>query len=294
MPALMHEDLALNFSCEGETLFGILSVPEHPLSRAILLIVGGPQYRVGSHRQFVQFARTLSTAGFPVLRFDYRGMGDSGGAQRHFESIDADICAAIDALQTACPQAQEIVLWGLCDAASAACMYAALDKRVKGLVLLNPWVRNTSSYARTLVKHYYGARLFDRTFWTKLMRGEVALVRALIESSRTFLRAAMSRSQPSSRADFQTRMLEGLRAFSGPVLLLMSGRDLTAREFDGLIAENNAWRDILHGSRCLRSDLNDADHTFSSAVWKKQVEDQCIAWLQSFNDGARPQSRGSE
>ncbi|HKY02034.1 MAG TPA: hydrolase 1, exosortase A system-associated [Burkholderiales bacterium] len=288
----MHKDLALNFSCEGETLFGILSVPDHPLSRAVVLIVGGPQYRVGSHRQFVQFARTLSAAGFPVLRFDYRGMGDSGGAKRPFENIDADIRAAIDALQAACPQAQEIVLWGLCDAASAACMYAALDKRVKGLVLLNPWVRNTSSYARTQVKHYYGARLFDRTFWTKLLRGEVALVRALIESSRTFLRAVMSRSRPSSRATFQARMLEGLRDFSGPLLLLMSGRDLTAREFDGLIAENDAWRNVLHGSRCLRSDLNEADHTFSSDAWKKEIENRCIAWLQSLNVDAQSTSRG--
>jgi hypothetical protein len=45
----------------------------------VVIIVVGPQYRAGLHRQFVSLARTLSTAGFLVLRYDYRGMGDSDG-----------------------------------------------------------------------------------------------------------------------------------------------------------------------------------------------------------------------
>jgi alpha/beta superfamily hydrolase len=52
----------------------------------VLVIVGGPQYRAGSHRQFTLLARSLAEQGFAVLRFDYRGMGDSTGAMRDQQS----------------------------------------------------------------------------------------------------------------------------------------------------------------------------------------------------------------
>jgi len=51
----------------------------------VLIVVGGPQYRVGSHRQFLLLSRRLAAEGHPVMRFDYRGMGDASGAMRGFE-----------------------------------------------------------------------------------------------------------------------------------------------------------------------------------------------------------------
>ena len=38
--------------------------PKPRLASAVLVIVGGPQYRAGAHRQFVQLARRLAAAGF--------------------------------------------------------------------------------------------------------------------------------------------------------------------------------------------------------------------------------------
>jgi len=46
---------------------------------------------VGSHRQFVQLARRLAKQGYPTLRFDYRGMGDSEGVYRSFENVGPDL-----------------------------------------------------------------------------------------------------------------------------------------------------------------------------------------------------------
>ena len=83
----VRED-AVVFQCEGASLVGILHVPEREPARiGVLVIVGGPQYRVGSHRQFVLMARSLAQSGYAVLRFDYRGMGDSDGEMRTFESV---------------------------------------------------------------------------------------------------------------------------------------------------------------------------------------------------------------
>ena len=128
----------------------------------VLIVVGGPQYRVGSHRQFLLLSRRLAAEGYPVMRFDYRGMGDASGAMRGFEQASADIGAAIEAFQRACPAVQRIVLWGLCDAASLALLYvdATQDDRIAGLAILNPWVRSEASLAQTHIKHYYGCLLY--------------------------------------------------------------------------------------------------------------------------------------
>ena len=90
----------------------------------------------------VSTSGTVEGLGFGVggdsplaLRFDYRSMGDSPGETRDFLGVDADIAAAIDTLLAARPAIKRVVLWGLCDAASAALLYleATRDPRVAGL-----------------------------------------------------------------------------------------------------------------------------------------------------------------
>ena len=94
-------DDPLTLRCGDDWLLAMLSRPAEPRDTAVVVIVGGPQYRAGSHRQFVLLARGLAAAGCPVLRFDARGMGDSDGDARTFESIDDDIGAAIDGVRRA-------------------------------------------------------------------------------------------------------------------------------------------------------------------------------------------------
>lgn len=79
-----YSEQAAVFKSGTNALLGITSLPASTpvpsASTGVVIIVGGPQYRAGSHRQFVLLARALATAGYPVLRFDYSGMGDSDGA----------------------------------------------------------------------------------------------------------------------------------------------------------------------------------------------------------------------
>jgi exosortase A-associated hydrolase 1 len=114
---------AVTFKCGGDIIVGILHVPAIPVDLGVLVIVGGPPYRAGSHRQFVLLARVLADAGIAVLRFDCRGMGDSSGDQRSFEGVSQDIAAAIAALLRHASGVTRVVLWGLCDGASAALLY---------------------------------------------------------------------------------------------------------------------------------------------------------------------------
>ena len=107
------------FVCNGEELLGIAHRPAQYSRRGVLIIVGGPQYRVGSHRQFVQLARHLASAGVAVFRFDYRGMGDSDGYTTAWET-GLDIAAAIHEFIGLCPELDELILWGLCDGATSS------------------------------------------------------------------------------------------------------------------------------------------------------------------------------
>ncbi|MBK5912973.1 hydrolase 1, exosortase A system-associated [Rhodocyclus purpureus] len=281
----------LVFRCGGDELLGIVALPEQAATTAVVIVVGGPQYRVGSHRQFRLLAAALATAGYPVLRFDYRGMGDSSGERRDFTQVNEDIGAAIDALCAACPQTRRVVLWGLCDAASASLLYldASGDPRVGGLVLLNPWVRSPATQALTRVKHYYGQRLLQAAFWRKLLSGQLAVGKALagflgnLRRARRRAGAAEGEGADAGAAhSFQQGMRRGLRNFPGETLLLLSGKDYTAREFVEMTSADAEWSALLARAGVTRVELADADHTFSSARWRGEVEAHSRDWLASL------------
>ena len=282
---MLFIERALIFACGESQLIGVLAVPDAPFRRALVIVVGGPQYRAGSHRQFLLLSRQAAAAGVPVMRFDCRGMGDSGGPERSFESIDEDIACAIDALCTHYPEVDEVVLWGLCDAASAILMYAARDVRVRGLVLLNPWVRSEASLAKATIKHYYRSRLLDKALWTKIVRGQFRFGQSLSSLFIDFtavLRRNGKVKNDIANQPFQTRMAQGLRVFSGPVLLILSGRDITAKEFLEFTAADPHWDGLLHGKRIIRHDLLESDHTFSTRQWRDQVATLTIDWIASW------------
>lgn len=281
-----YREEPVRFACTGETLFGILARPETAAELGIVLVVGGPQTRVGSHRQFTLLSRALATAGYAVLRFDYRGMGDSTGEQRTFEAISPDVGAAIDALQAACPAIRNIVLWGLCDAAAASLLYwdETRDKRIAGLCLLNPWVRSEATLAKTQVKHYYGQRLLQKEFWMKLLSGRLQVGSAVMGFVGKLKQAS---ARVDNNLGFQERMARALREFPGRVLLILSGNDYTAKEFLEYAASAAPWHGILERPNFERIDIANADHTFSSAAWREAVSSATIEWLRSRLDVSR-------
>lgn len=283
-------DEALSFDCGGDTLVGILSRPQSAGPRGVLVVVGGPQYRAGSHRQFTLLARHLAVDGIPAMRFDYRGMGDSDGDARGFDDVGDDLRAAIDAFFAAVPSMREVVLWGLCDGASAIALYAPGDARVTGVVLLNPWVRTADGIARATLKHYYRARLLDPDLWRKVVRGRFDVAGSLRSLAGLVRAAASARNdgggadgtQPAAREALPDRMRAGLGAFNGRMLLVVSGADLTAREFCDLAGADRQWKRLLGGARVTRRDIDNADHTFSRRAWRDQVAAWTSEWVKGW------------
>ncbi len=264
-------------------MLGIVSLPAPgtPLRRTgVVIVVGGAQYRVGSHRQFVQLARFLAAAGYAVLRFDFPGMGDSPGGLLAFEESAPHIAAAIDALCSQHPQVDRVVLWGLCDGASASLLYvqATQDPRVAGMVLLNPWVRSDAGLARARVKHYYRQRLMEPAFWRKLVAGGVGwqALRGLGSNLHTM------RQPLPKMLTFQELMAHGWRAFEGEIMLILSEHDLTAQEFTDHAQTHPAWRGLLLRPGVTPYRVRGTDHTFSSRSAQREVETVVLTWLNSL------------
>lgn len=282
-PPARPGEQAFVFECEGALLPAVLHLPVVTAERGVLVIVGGPQYRVGSHRHFVHLGRDLAAAGYPVLRFDYRGMGDAEGEFAGFEGVDTEIHLAIDAFLREVPALREVVLWGLCDAAAAAIGYAWRDPRVCGLVLLNPWVRTEVGEARTYLRHYYAGRLVDPVFWRRLISGGVNPIRA-IGSVVDFLRRAQDKTREADGRppDLPARMARDFGRFEGHALLALSGQDLTADEFRDVVAGSLQWQRLLDRSDMSRLDISEANHTFSRREWRDRVSAGTVQWLRGW------------
>ncbi|WP_297457532.1 hydrolase 1, exosortase A system-associated [Ferrovum sp.] len=278
-----YTETPLTFECRGDALVGILTQPENPATLGVLIIVGGPQCRTGSHRQFTLLARGLARHNIPSLRFDYRGMGDSTGALRNFEEIQEDVSAAFQAFQTHSPATRRIVLWGLCDAASAAIFHTRLNPEVAGLILCNPWTRTEQGLAKAQIKHYYRNRLTDRQLWKKILSGRFRLTQSL----RELCTAALKMARPSPPLDplppLPERMQRALTDYAGPTLLILSGQDLTAREFEETVKASDPWKSWLSSPAVTRHDLPEADHTFSRRQSNEQVIQHSAGWVNSLS-----------
>lgn len=283
-------DDAFVFCCGGEALVGMVSVPEASQKIGVLIVVGGPQYRVGSHRQFLLLARNLAAAGYPAMRFDFRGMGDSTGELRNFEQVGEDIQAAIDAFIARYPHIQKVVLWGLCDAASATLMYRYQhgDDRLAGFCLLNPWVRSDATLARTQIKHYYGKRLLELAFWKKLLSGQLGIFGALkgFMESLLSLRKKNETSAQGRVPGFQEQMGLALATEQSPILLILSGDDYTAKEFGEYAKASETMSSALMRPNVTQCHVAHANHTFATAEWRRIVEMETITWLQKMKVAA--------
>jgi hypothetical protein len=84
---------------------------------------------------------------------------------------------------------------------------------------------------------------------------------------------------PTSAAAFQDRMAQAWRDFPGPILLLLSERDLTAQEFAESAATHPAWRGWERKPQLQKQILPAADHTCSTPDTSQQVQDSVLRYL---------------
>ncbi len=255
------------FPCQGETLVG--SLDPAPATTGLMIVSGGNEQRSGPWDSQALIATKIAAAGFPVLRFDRRGVGDSSGENGSFLTSAPDIAAALQAFRAHVPTLKRVVAFGNCDAASA--LMLAGGAGIDAMVLANPWTfepepepepeaeappsPEPTPMPPSVLRRHYLKRLTDpRAVW-RLLSGKVE-VRKMAAS---LAEAARPDAPPSSLAQ---QMAEGLAQFGGPATILLADNDRTAQAF---LAN---WD--KHDARLRK--CPDASHSF--------VEPQARIWLQ--------------
>jgi exosortase A-associated hydrolase 1 len=253
------------FDCEGAWCAATLD--EGDKTTGLLIVSGGNEIRSGAHAGQAVLAAHVATLGFPVFRYDRRGIGESEGENRGFESSAADIAAAVTAFRNEAPHLQRIVAFGNCDAASALALFHS-GLPIDRLVLTNPWVIEAEPEAdapaqpsAAAIRARYWARLKNPRSLIDLLTGKIDL-RKLAGG----LARAAQKEVPTGLAQ---RIASALSTSATPLTILLASRDTTAMAF---IA---AWKSSAFDDARDRSDvdvqtLDSASHSFADAdsrVW---------------------------
>jgi exosortase A-associated hydrolase 1 len=224
------------FECEGNTL--ACSLDMGAATTGLLIVSGGNEVRAGPWGSQAMLAERIAAAGFPVFRFDRRGVGDSEGPNGGYRCSAPDIAAAIAAFRAHVPTLRHVVAFGNCDAASA--LMLAEGAGCAGLVLSNPWTfddpepeeqapdttpePDPAPMPPAAIRAHYLRRLTDpRALW-RLLTGKVEigkLASSLVEAAKP----------DSPRTSLAEDMAAGLEKFAGPATILLAERDRTAQAF---------------------------------------------------------------
>lgn len=131
------------FGNSKQPLYGVYHPPRAQTSRSTAVVLCYPLWHeyMRAHRAFRQLAMLLSKAGFPVLRFDYFGTGDSAGESDagDVSRWTNDISTAIDELKDTAG-VTKVSLVGLRLGASLAAGVATERKDLDRIILWDPVV----------------------------------------------------------------------------------------------------------------------------------------------------------
>ena len=153
-------------------LFGLLTHPERQSSSTgFILLNAGILHRVGPFRLYVDIARALAKSGFPSLRLDQSGKGDSDFRANCSltESKNADIVAAAECL-TYETGATEFVVGGLCSGADDALQLAHNLPDLRGLLMFDGYAPRNARY----FVNRYGPKLLDVRSWLNRLQGNTS------------------------------------------------------------------------------------------------------------------------
>jgi pimeloyl-ACP methyl ester carboxylesterase len=264
----------------GGGLSGIVTEPDGPAARTgVLILSAGILHRVGPNRLHVRLARALAQAGFPVLRFDFSGIGESGvtSGGSYEERINREASAAMDVL--AALGAERFLLFGLCSGADNAFRIALADSRVKGAILVQIFSFTSPRYAL----EHYARRFVQPTTWVRVLRGRIALADTGAGLLRTLRRSA-PRGDPDDPARFwqmppATAIVADVRTLlrRGVELLFIYSRPSPAdHNFRAILKREMATPEAM--ARVEVEVFTGSDHTFTPLAHQARLVERVVAW----------------
>ncbi|MFO8082264.1 MAG: alpha/beta fold hydrolase [Armatimonadota bacterium] len=243
------------FEVDGQRIAAGIHIPARAPGPGVLMCHGLTGQRMEAHFLFVTAARALCAKGFNVLRFDFRGSGESAGRFRDM-TISGEIDDTLAALQVLRAERtvdrQRVALIGLSMGGLVAACAAARDGDVAALVLWSAaadmgelirdrWQMPTEPGAGAREYYEHGA----------------------FEIGAEFLQDAM-----------HVNPLEEIAQFDGPTLVVHGDEDQTvpldhARRYMDAIPADDARIHVIAG----------ADHTFATVAHEREVIAETVRFL---------------
>ena len=215
-------------ACHGDELAATLDAA--PGTTGLLIVSGGNEIRSGAHGGMAELAQKISGHGYPVLRFDRRGIGDSTGSNGGFLESREDIAAAVEHFRQTCPQLHKVVGFGNCDASAALALFLP-EIGFDGLCIANPWTIEQNSQepdapsepSAAAIRARYWERLKNPKTYADLLQGRINLGKLF-----KGLKKAAAKEENTQLA---LQLRDALERFDIPCDLLIARRDTTARAF---------------------------------------------------------------
>lgn len=305
-----HREAVVFPNRDGLKLFGILhrpvDVPEQEVG--VIFLSPGVKSRVAPHRLYVKMTESLLRQGYPVLRFDFFGLGDSEGELPEKELVDLyaavqdgryidDTLCAMDWMEERLGLKQ-FVLAGLCGGALTGLFAAARDQRARGVlglglpVALDGRTDDASKFMTQgqleKVGGAYLRKLFNPGAWWRFLSFRTDY-RMLWRSIRS--RIARRPSTPAGGKDkeagtnlnpllppaFQKFLADG-----GKLLLVFSGGDRLAWEFEEKFATPSADKLNRLGKGYEVHTIPNANHILSDPAWRSGMQAISDAWMARY------------
>ena len=288
---------------EGHTLHCMLEEPAAgipPAGIAAVLLCPGVKTRVGPHRLYRKVSAPFLARGIPVLRVDFRGIGDSGGEWPDdalvgiYQKIELGHCAddaraALDWLESHLG-IRRCIVGGLCGAAVTALGIAREDPRMVALyaiglpVVLAAAAEPPAMSARELHSHgsLYLRKLFQPASWLRLL--------SLKSDYRLLLRAVANRLRPRKAAaapattglnPYVTECMQALLASGRHALLLFGERDPRRWDFEDKFLQASAASLAPYQSQIHYSLVPGANHILGHPAAVAAANQATEEWLDS-------------
>ena len=274
---------AVQFKCDQKNLYGILHLPDGvaDVSSVVLMVVGGPQTRIGSHRLYVQLARWLAHNDIAVFRFDYVGIGDSDGEWVGYKFAGPSIKAALDYLSEKLPALETRILWSLCDGATSSAVFAAENRHyISSMILCNPYLHSSQGQAKTILKYYYIRRVFEKEFWQKLLSFRFDFRESATSFFELFQKARTDNGTATDEYEIEIspeKFIKAVAEFEKPIRMLLSSDDLTAMQFYDTYKDRPELKASSQSAGISIRFVKGADHTFSSCEAKQLLFQETLA-----------------
>lgn len=316
---MMSEVIPVTFCNKGgNRLFGILHRPSKPCASgvAIILLSPGVKTRVAPHRLYIQMAERFVALGYPVLRFDFYGLGDSEGEVEEeyladlYGSIQAgryvgDTIAAMDWMQRIYGTSKFIVS-GLCGGAITGLLTATRDPRIACLLGLAipviidgshiDFTKYMTDAQLTGTRDGYVRKLVDLGAWRSWIRfvtfqSDYRLIaRSLFKPVLASLQGVRVSPQPTIQKEgvdntnpyFAPAFFE-MVSTSRHIYLIFAGMDRLLYEYEKKFVERNRAELESYSSWYEIHVTKDANHIFSFREWEEDMLDQCCKWLRRFS-----------